>query len=260
MIDDRHRELINASIDGQLSEQEREYLGQYLAANPEAKVLHDQLTELSRALSVVSHTDPPPQLRESILRTVRIKHGEQERRSPIFRWTATFGTRNRFAFAYVFSAGIILGVALSAVIWNLERETRFDDRDLTGTLATPPTRNGYIHVERKDFAEGIVQGSLEIRRAGNSILADLVVNSAEEVEVITQYNENEMRLTGFRHVQEGISDIAVSEGRVQFKNKGDNQYLLFLNDREPVGGMLHLRIYSATGLLVEYRTNVISGK
>jgi|GEM_PF-2344019 len=261
MIDDRHRELINASIDGMLSQDDQEYLSHYLSQNSEAKTMHDQLRELSQALSMVNEAEPPPQLRHNILQAIRMKQEEKKQTPMIIRLaTAALDMRNRFAYVYVFTAGIVLGVALSSVVLNLERETQFDNRDLSGTLSTPPTKSDYKPVDRVDFAEAAIQGSMFIGRTGNSVLVELTVDSREEIEVIAQFSEDEMRLTGFRHLQEGISGIAVSEGRVQFKNRGENQYHLFFNDRGPAGGMLHLRIYSATGLLYEHRMNVINSR
>lgn len=257
MIDNQHRDLINAAIDGVLSDEEQKYLNRYFAQNPEASALHNQLMELSRALSVVNHAEPPPQLRQNILRAIRMKQEEKERKPMVFRLaTAALDMRSRFAYVYVFSAGIVLGVALSSVVMKLEREAQLDNRDLSGTMSTPPTKSDYKQVDRVVFREAAIQGSMFVGRTANSVLVELTVDSPEEVEVIAQFSQDEMRLTGFRHLQEGISGIAISGGRVQFKNRGENQYHLFFNDRGPAGGMIHVRIYSATGLLVEHRMNV----
>jgi len=67
MLDRRHRELISAGIDGELTPREQAELDELLAASDEARALHTELLAVGGLLDSLPRVAPPPELAERVL-------------------------------------------------------------------------------------------------------------------------------------------------------------------------------------------------
>ena len=67
MADSGRLELIHAEIDGELDGRQNAELARCLLADPEVRVLREDLRRLCAALDALEDVDPPPQLRQSIV-------------------------------------------------------------------------------------------------------------------------------------------------------------------------------------------------
>ena len=69
MINDKHRDLINAAIDGELDDAGRAELDLLLTESDEAKKLHQDLQAINQLLDDIPDVAPPPGLRQSLLKS-----------------------------------------------------------------------------------------------------------------------------------------------------------------------------------------------
>ena len=59
-IEPKYLELMNAVLDGEISEVERAELAGYLTANPEALAMQAELADLCQSLDSMEQMEPPP--------------------------------------------------------------------------------------------------------------------------------------------------------------------------------------------------------
>src|SRR4029077_18086814 len=60
--------LIHGELDGELSSEQRADLARLLLADPQVRVLRDELRELCNRLGALGRAEPPPVLRDSMLK------------------------------------------------------------------------------------------------------------------------------------------------------------------------------------------------
>ena len=98
MIEDRHIELINAELDGELTTAERAELSRLLLANPEARALRVELSRLSGALEQLESVAPPSELATSVLSSLSMRRSSapacEARRRPTWQtWSVRSAVR-----------------------------------------------------------------------------------------------------------------------------------------------------------------------
>jgi hypothetical protein len=70
-IEQKFTDLINAAIDGDISDREKADLDAFLASSDEGRDLYDQLTNLCSALDALGTEEPPVHLRHIIMNNIR---------------------------------------------------------------------------------------------------------------------------------------------------------------------------------------------
>ena len=70
-IEPKYFELMNAALDGEISDVERAELARYLTANPEALAMQAELADLCKSLDTMEQMDPPPHLKYTILESMK---------------------------------------------------------------------------------------------------------------------------------------------------------------------------------------------
>ena len=230
MTEEKFIELVNKEIDGLNSPRESEELKVYLQSNAEARELSQDLLKLSTVLSRVEEVDPPHSLTSDILRAVRTS-GKRSSSEPTFvRWIKELvESRTTFQYAYVFSAGLILGIALYSLVGV---------HPSTSGVADPSSLSGSIIINSAayPFTEGpgyqftveaeSVSGSIVTKRSENLAVIELDIQSAGQVEVAIQFRPETLRFKGFSQSQPATGSRSVEESSFRLTTQGNNRYIL----------------------------------
>jgi hypothetical protein len=111
--------LINKEIDKTITGREIVMLKKYLAENTEAQEYYDNLIRLSRVLNQVNDVEPPAELKNRILNSVRTNRPPAREKENIFHvLTAALKPKVNLKYAYAFSAGIMVGIAIFVLFIN----------------------------------------------------------------------------------------------------------------------------------------------
>ena len=155
-MEQKYTDLINADIDGEISDVEKADLEVFLSTSAEGRAMHEELAALSSTLDALETEAPPPDLRQAIMNSVAAPAAE----APGF-------TRNLFAspalrYAAMFAAGIFL--TLSLVNSGQISNQAFDDvTDLVGSVADPVNADV---VSSLSVNEAEIAGTVSLRSAG----------------------------------------------------------------------------------------------
>jgi hypothetical protein len=160
MVEKSIRDLINRKIDGVLTPEEEVRLAEHLAANAEARILLDDLSQQGMLVQQMGEVEPPLSLKPSIMRAIQLPaHGT--RRSWIPDAVArVFETRKRTHYAFAFSGGVVAGMLIVAAGLGILRPGALVESDAAGTSIIDSAPPGFRTLEERDISSGQVQGKI----------------------------------------------------------------------------------------------------
>ena len=188
MIDERHIELIQADLDGELSPEQRAELARVLLANPDARALRDELSRLFGTLSKLEDAAPPPGLASSVLSAIRWP--DQTRRSQI-----SGGWNGRAALRY--AAVFVGGVLTSAAIFQLGEHgaTGPEIAQLVGTIGgeDAATQQSLVDVARLELDQ--VSGTIRSWNFESQPVLELDLHAREPIELVAIRGDQTVRFS-----------------------------------------------------------------
>ncbi len=168
MTDDERLALIHAEIDGELAGERRADLARLLLAEPQTRALREQLQRVDERLDRVAGVEPPPDLKDAILR----------RLPPATKQAAT---RRGWSAGRWRQAALIAGlVTASAVIYQTVREPGAGSSETAGTMAAGTA----AALDSVALDSGPVTGRVSLYREGTSLAVALEVTSAQPIDVL----------------------------------------------------------------------------
>lgn len=232
MIEVRYRELINAEIDGELTDRQRAELASYLLANPEAQAFRDDLRQVCDSLGRIEQVEPPSGLRASILRALDLPASVTGRgvgpgiRGVLMRAPATM----RFA------AAILVALAVGTVALQFGREPGdgLEISQLVGTMAGPDGGSARL-ADAVVLNLEQVSGSVRLYDAGGVLVLEFDLAAQQPVDVVAAYDGHEARFNGF---------VVPGSG-------ANRRYALSLAGRVERGATVRLGFYSRGTLIHE---------
>jgi hypothetical protein len=258
MIDEKYIELMHREIDGDCSGGERSQLKAYLKDNPEANRLYEELTAVTRMFGDVEQLEPPAELRESIFSAVfgRVRETGKEERFASFKdvFRLTFNRK----FAYAFTAGLIVGICLFALLFRDGPSRAPGDLDhLYGTLATRDRQVELSTAEPVEFTLPGVSGFLQAQYTSEMIIATLNLSSESSIRVVFECAEG-ISFDGLRAPGNRDFTLNVTGNRAELVHAGDRQYVAVFKGSLRAKPAVDMKIFADESLLFE--TSVLLGR
>jgi hypothetical protein len=222
MADSEQLALIHAEIDGELDAHQRGELARRLLADPEARVLREDLGRLCQALDALEGVEPPGELRRGILDALP--------QSTPLRWQSWWPEpRIRYA------AIILVVLAAGAVVYETVHGPQSSGTESAGTLvsAGEPTLVDEIHLADEPVAGRV---SLYRDRSGLRLKLELVANAP--VDVLIAGDGRTLRVSGVGgqdNPGQGKPGGALTVGLPGFRMGGQTITLTFLMGGRQVG-------------------------
>jgi hypothetical protein len=259
MNDQNFLKLVHQEIDGANSPGERAKLERRLAENPEAQNLFNDFQAMASALSEVKEIDPPPNLKKTILNSIRADRFTAKGKSPaLFKWgffeslAGAMASRASLKYALAVSLGLVGGVILYAAVDNAQKNGALDPADLYGTLvleggARRFDDSAYVHINLNQ-----VRGSGVVKYSREAVVAELSFQTQQEIEFVLDVDERDLRFSSFaKSKSNGIHSSNISEGSIKLTQQGDNHYLIVFKNQLEITTPLRIKIYEAGSLLYE---------
>lgn len=187
MIEEKYIELIQADVDDELPEQHRAELSRYLLADPAARALRDELRRLRGMLDQLPASEPPAELKQSIMAAVRMPIPVTPARSswvrlPLVRVAAAF-------------AG---GLMVSAIAFQLasDREASLDVSAVAGTLASQDPVARSAPVDTIDVSLDQARGSVSLYRSPTLRVVQFDLAVQQPLEIVVMHEGQEARFSG----------------------------------------------------------------
>lgn len=180
MTHDQRMALIHAELDGELDSGQRADLARQLLAEPQMRVLRDQMHGLSRRLDAVGQVEPPTQLKDSILSRLPSAPAvtTYTKASSLSRWRL---------------AALIAGlVTAGSIVYETVQGPGPGSRETVGTMVAEAPATIDAAVVQSERLTG--RASLYRDKAGLAI--GLEVSAAEPVEVLIASGGRSFRING----------------------------------------------------------------
>lgn len=226
-IDENYTDLINADIDGEISDAEKAELQTLLAGNAEARTLHEELSALCSTLDSVEDEEPPRHMRYVIMNAVKPLSAQTASAPP-----GLLGTLKRlFAapalrYATVFATGVVL--TLSLVNSGQISNRVFDDvTGLVGSVANPVDAKLENSVA---VTETEVSGTVSLRSMGSMLILDFDLVAKDPIEIAADYTDKSIWFNGFAQLESSGTTISADTGRVTLQMEGKRRYAVYLHN------------------------------
>lgn len=221
-IDQKYKDLINADVDGEISDSDSAELQAYLAQSAEGSALHQELSSFCSALDAVESVEPPPHLRHVIMNSVNTAPVAAKR--PGFLQTL-FATP-AVGYAATFAAGVLL--TLTLVNSGQISIRAFDDvTGLVGSVADPV---GADTLSEISVDESAVAGTVSLRSSGSMLILDFDLVTIEPIEIEADYTDKTIWFNGFAQLESSGTTIAAESGRIRLGMQGKRRYAVYLQN------------------------------
>ena len=181
MTEEERIALIHAELDGELDGGQRADLARLLLAEPQTRVLRDQLQGVCSRLDAVEQVEPPPQLKDSILKRLPPAPAQMQmpyRKASLSRW------RLAALFAGLVTAG--------SIVYETVQGPGPGSRDTAGTIVaeTPVTVDSVV------LDSGPVTGRASLYRDRAGLAVGLELSAAEPVDVLIASGGRSFQIKG----------------------------------------------------------------
>ena len=180
MTDDERMTLIHAELDGDLSSEQRADLARLLLADPPTRALRDDLRGLCGRLDAVGQVEPPPQLKDSILK----------RLPPSVPVVTTYRTTSlgRWRLAAMVAGLLITGT----IVYETVQGPAPGSRETAGTMAA----DALTTVDSVVVGNGPFAGRASLYRDKGGLAIGLEVTSTEPVDALIKTAGHSFRING----------------------------------------------------------------
>jgi len=218
-MDEHLIDLINRKIDREASREEVAELERILAANPEARELHDGIRDLVAKIEAVEPVEPPGDLRADILASVRPASPEKSRVVE-----GRFGAASVIRTAWAVAAGIVLGFILYPLVLGIPHQSPVDIRNASGTIGTIP---------RPSPSEQIIstpggEAKLSLASRGSEILVGIDLERDTEEPIRLSFDAGAFGFNGLDR-EMGNPNVTIGPGRIEIGGPAGSRVELHLS-------------------------------
>jgi hypothetical protein len=245
-IEQKFADLINADIDGEISDAEKAELQAFLSDSAAGRALHDELASLCGTLDGVELEAPPAYMRHVIMNSVPPTRNKDA--SPGF--LRVLLATPALKYAATFAAGVFLTLSMldSSQISN---QTFDKVTGLVGTVAEPVSATLASSVT---LSETDIAGTVSLRSAGSIMILDFDLVSKDQIEVHADYTDKTIWFNGFAQLASEGTTVSAESGRVRLGMKeGKRRYAVYLHNEGSHGTRVDLRFLADGKVIHEAR-------
>jgi hypothetical protein len=242
MNDKELQQLMNNQLDGIATPEESERLSRALDSREDLRSEYRKLGGVFAVLSRVDMEEPPPDLKQNVMREIRRRESAPSR-TGLRDWIRASA---RGWSAYSFAAGAALGVlAFALLTGNLTTRPGADVGRFTGTMARPYGPAPYHRISSRDFTLHTGRVLVEVLSGSDGYLARIASTAPPGTDLVLSFDPGAWGVEGLRQGKAG-NEVMLGFGRlsVRIQQSGETQYLLYLARKGPAGSPLRIAIQS----------------
>lgn len=251
MTREKYLDLIHREIDGANTPKETAKVKAYLAKDPRAQKLYNDLVAVSNMLSKASVIKPSPNLRKIILNSIPSgKYAVGKSRSPLKLVLNTLFVGYKVQYAYAFAAGLIFGV----VVYSFFITDKNSSSEISTLYGTMLSREASASLETADHSKinlDQVTGTVATKYSRGLIVVELNLRAEPGLEIVIEYDENDLGFGGFGQSEDARNTIIVDKNRVRLTSLDENSYILIFRDKTESVTPINVKIFSSDALVYE---------
>ena len=221
-VDQHALDLLNGSIDGELSVSEQAELDALLAGSARVRDLNKELKALADTLDGVPEQQPPEYLHNAIISQVRLPVSADlpgQKTGLFSRWLAAPWMRTGLALA----AGVLMTVGIYQT--GSENLSPEDASRMTGTVMKNPAG---VLLDSTSFQSSAMNGNAELRAKNGLLSIDIHLESDGEALFSLGFAGQSLELVSVNGLNNPEVDVAVSDDSVKVTGSGTQHYELLL--------------------------------
>ncbi len=253
MIERRIEELMWLEIDDSISPNDRRELNSYLESHDEALKHFEQLRQMTMLFGQVGEIDPPPELRQRILRS--LEAATPPAPQPAGRIAAWDRIRDFFAPRPVLkvAAAAVMGMFVGIIGYHLLAyeagvNDPLDISQLRGTIdfSSVDQSNPVLNISVPGAT-----GAMSLQRVKTRLLTHLDIQSEDEVEIILGYGGQALGFSGGKLSEHPSNQVTIGDREIRVRNKGEGTYeFMFELDEDPAAPFL-VKVISGGQVLLD---------
>jgi hypothetical protein len=238
--------LMNDQLDGVATPEDSEALKQHLARSPEARVRFRELGEVFASLNRVEMVDPPSDLTQNVVRSIRRDGARAPARAG---WLETiveaFRVRPALRFAYPFAAGAGIAIVAFALLTGNGGKPSADN-PFAGTMLPTSSLSAFQRVDGREYRLPDGRVLVETLTSKDGLVARVEAQGTKGSEIRVSFDPASLTAVALRQRYSGTNDVSIAHGVFQIKinERGQNQYLLYLTRTRPGGAPLRVTVES----------------
>lgn len=236
-IDQKFTNLINADIDGEISDADKAELLAFLADSTEGRTLYEELSMLCSKLESIEDATPPDHMRYVIMNAVKPMHARPSFLSSLRTLVAAPALR----YATVFAAGVALTLSL-ANSGQITNNAFSDVAGLVGTVANPTDTKLESSIA---ITETEVAGTVYLRSRGPLLVLDFDLVTKGPIDIEANYIDPSIWFNGFAQLESSGTTISAGTGRVTLRMDGKRRYAVYLHNEGSRDITINLQFFSA---------------
>lgn len=199
-------DLINRSLDGDLSGPEQAELDSILANSGEAVAFRNELSGLSDFLASAPSLEPPPDLERKILKQVKLPQPKKW-----FTFTAGWMQGRPVTYGMGAAIGLLAAVAFYELTPSVSSSQ--DLTNLVGTMAAGDRRGNPAVIASLEIAEPAVSGTVQLVEKGDMLFLEVDIESQTATELHSQFKDTGLVFEGFANeADEDVEGFLYSRG------------------------------------------------
>lgn len=254
-VDQRTQDLVNASIDGEISAVEQDELDRLLLSSESVREFDRELRTVTKLLDDLPEHEPPAYLQSAIERQVRLPVDglAQKRSSGWFAWLDSSRWRTGLALA----AGVVLTVSVYEM--GSKPVSVDDTRNMSGTIIKHG--NSGRHDEILDSIRldgGQLNGLVELRNESDLFTVDVQLNSTVPVDVVMNFAGSGLDLEGASNASDLENAVSFGDGKIRLASNGKEHFSVKLR-RSPetrTSDSIQLDFYAEDRLVKKAELNI----
>ena len=218
----KYTDLINADIDGEISDADKSVLTAFLARDAEGRALHEELSSFCASLSCGELESPPPHLKHVIMNSVKVTRPVLV--SPGF--LQTMFAAPALKYAATFSVGVFLTLSL-VNSGQLSNSALDDITGLVGTISDPIDANlaSSITVDTVEIA-----GKISLRTEGSMLILDFDLVAQGPIEILADYTDRTIWFNGFGQLESSGTTVMAEAGQIRLGMDGKHRIAIYLHN------------------------------
>jgi hypothetical protein len=246
-LDEKHEDLIQREIDGDISESERTALGNYVALNAEARSLQAGLTKLAEVLNRVEAVEPPSDLAKSVLAALPPR-SHAPASSSVLRSRSYLARFPILKYGYALAAGLILGFALNHFLFN--QTPTLSDSDVRGSMVPRIPISRFGSADHLPLNHDGVSGALNLRVSDSVAALEFDLNSQESVQFKVGFDGALIAFKGFDQQINNVDSFEAGSGHIIVQCRGKHHFTVLFGDLKTLDANLSIEVF-ISGKLVQ---------
>ena len=243
---DSEYELIQHSLDGDLTPEEKVILDECLRKDPEAARMAKRLRGLTRSLSELPHAEVPGELKAAILSRIAT-HRRSTAAEPVSLWHSLRNLGRFFApdYGWAFAVGAVSAAVVFALALDWSPNTlQQENSQLWGTIGLSESFPASVEVSRKTINLAEVDASLAVAAEPGAVLLQFVCDSPDPVRIEFTFDADDLSFASYHNSGFGQSALACEDNRLKLTSEGANKYTVRFDDNTDQPSDIILKIYS----------------